>query len=225
MDADKAKFKEALEHLWKGSSREEIDEIVKTLKTEIGEELSPNFDTVKKVKDIIQRDIPESLWLKGKKGIDLTPLQQKKVNAYFKLKSITENALSGTEEGEYLKYLDKKATDIYRLTKTVKRMVIDQTGQPTETGRLVQAFSGKAGQAGKENLFYRMKELNENAQDIIGNMGKFRNRQIVKGFAKKTIGGGLLLGSGYGLGKRLFGRFFMSCHVSHICPSGCCGSR
>ena len=197
-EVNKAQFKEALSDLWKGATKEEIDDIVNALKTEgaggIGTtELPATLNSVKRVKDVIQKDIPESVWLKGKKGFNLTPLQQKKVNAYFKLKSITEKALTGTEEGEYLSYLDKKATDVYRLSKTVKRMVIDQTGQPTETGRLVQAFSGKAGQAGKENLFYRLKELNEDAQDIITNMGKFRGRQILKRNIKRytpfVIGG------------------------------------
>jgi hypothetical protein len=201
---EKSEVKNVISDLLRGATKEEADDIINSLKTEMGQELTPDLNTVKKIKDIVQSDIPESVWAKGKKGFDLTPVQARKVKAYFRLKDITEKTLSGTEEGEYLKYLDKKATDVYRLTKVTKRMVLDQTGQPTETGRLVQAFSGKAGQAGKENLFYRLKELNEDAQDIITNMGKFRTRQIVKRVSKKALVYGV---AGYGAGKILGGIF------------------
>lgn len=199
---EKSEVKNVISDLLKGATKEEADDIINSLKTGIGQELTPDLNTVKKIKDIIQSDIPESVWAKGKKGFDLTPTQARKVKAYFKLKGITEKTLTGTEEGEYLSYLDKKATDVYRLSKVAKRMVIDQTGTPTETGRLVQAFSGKAGQAGKENLFYRLKELNENAQEIITNMNKFRKRQILKKIGATVTGGYGL----YELGKRVFGQ-------------------
>jgi len=199
---DRTEVKNIIADLLRGATKEEADEILTNLRNNLGQYAKADLNTVKKIKDIVQSDIPENVWLKGRKGIDLTPLQQKKVNAYFKLKSITEKTLTGTEEGNYLSYLDKKATDVYRLSKTIKRMVIDQTGQPTETGRLTQAFSGKAGQAGKENLFYRLRELNEDAQEIITNMNKFRKRQFLKK-AGVTVTGGYGL---YELGRRIFGK-------------------
>jgi hypothetical protein len=189
--------KDVINDLVKGATKEEAEEIFANLRNNLGQEIKPNLNTVKKIKDLIQSDIPESVWAKGKKGMDLTPAQARKVKAYFKLKDITKKSLENTPDGEYLDYLDKKATDVYRLTKTIKRMVLDQTGQATETGRLVQAFSGKAGQAGKENLFYRLKELNENAQGIIENMGRFKTRQMLKqNIGKAAIGTGGILGIG-----------------------------
>ncbi|MDI6732314.1 MAG: hypothetical protein QME16_00075 [Planctomycetota bacterium] len=194
MEVNKTELKDVIYSLFKGATKEEADDIINTLKTGIHpleggpSELSATLDTVQKVKNILQKDIPESVWMRGKKGFNLTPVQVRKVKAYFKLKNITEKTLAGTEEGEYLKYLDKKATDTYRLTKVIKRMVIDQTGEPQETGRLLSAFGGKAQQAGKENLFYRLKELNEDTQRIITNMNKFRKRQELKMIGKKVIG-------------------------------------
>src|SRR3990167_5010905 len=185
MEVNKSELKEIIYNTMKGATKEEADDILNKLK-----------------KNLVQADIPENVWMKGKKGFDLTPAQSRKVNAYFKLKDVTRKTLAGTEEGEYLQYLDKKATNAYRLTKVIKRMVIDQTGQPSETGRLIKAFSSKAEQAGKENWFYQLKALNEDAQDIITNINKFRKRQVIKRIAETAAGGYGV----YEIGKRVLGK-------------------
>jgi len=208
MEVNKSELKEIIYNTIKGATKEEADDILNKLKTNLAPqsmgsyELSPNLDTVQKIKNLVQADIPESVWMKGKKGFDLTPAQSRKVNAYFRLKDITKKTLAGTEEGEYLQYLDKKATNAYRLTKVIKRMVVDQTGQPSETGRLIKAFSGKAEQAGKENWFYQLKALNEDAQDIITNMNKFRKRQVIKKVVETAAGGYGV----YEIGKKVLGK-------------------
>ena len=208
MEVNKSELKEIIYNTMKGATKEEADDILNKLKTNLAPqsmgsyELSPNLDTVQKIKNLVQADIPENVWMKGKKGFDLTPAQSRKVNAYFRLKDVTRKTLAGTEEGEYLQYLDKKATNAYRLTKVIKRMVIDQTGQPSETGTLIKAFSSKAEQAGKENWFYQLKALNEDAQDIITNMNKFRKRQTIKKVVETTAGGYGV----YEIGKRMLGK-------------------
>ena len=67
---------------------------------------------------------------------------------------------------------------------------------------MIRAFSGKAEQAGKENWFYQLKALNEDAQDIITNMNKFRKRQVIKRIAETAAGGYGV----YEIGKRVLGK-------------------
>lgn len=152
----------------------------------IGQNAAPNIQTAKAMKDIIQDYIPDAVWMKGKKDIQLTPQQQKLVDSYFELRKIIyDNA------GEFknpLMELDKKATEAYRVSKAVKRLVVDETGKPNNTSQLVNIFSNNAGKAGKRELINRLNKLDNKAQDVITNMNKFKFRQELKKIIAPAVG-------------------------------------
>jgi hypothetical protein len=173
--------------------------VIETMKQKIGQNASPTLSTVQKMKNVIADFIPERAWLKGKKGMNLTPKEERLVDAWWELKNIVKSTLKDSEEGQYLDYLDKKATDVYRLGRAIKSMVVDETGNPQKTTQLTGIFSGKPSMAGKRGLFERLKELNSETKIVISDMNKFKARQMTKSWTKRALPwvvGGSILGGG-----------------------------
>jgi hypothetical protein len=184
-----------------GFPEEGLDDIAKEVSASIGDNAQSTIANVKKVKDIVQKEIPESTWLKGKKMKALTLRERKLTDAYFRLKDLIYNSLDDAAD---LMNLDERATEIYRVTKAVKRMVVDETGKPYKTSQLINTFSGKGTQAGKRKLFERLAELDVKTRDIIKNMNRYSGRRTMRRMLGRIAKGGLVAAGGAGAFK-LFG--------------------
>ncbi len=192
-----------------GGVKEESQQIIDDLKGEFGEGPIPfNINAARRIKNLIQKYIPESAWIKGKKNLNMTPKQEKLADAWFKTRDLIKDTLKKhyPTDADYLEYLDKKATDTYRLAKAIKGMVVDETGQPHKTSQLVSTFTGGASSSGKRKLFARLNELNNKTMEVIKNMNKFKNRQTIEQFAKRVAGATLIGYPAYHLMKKMAGR-------------------
>lgn len=201
---NRSKIQDIISNLW-GMAKEDTSRVIQEIKDKFGGTVKTTVGDAKKLKDIVQDYIPESVWLKGKKGMDLTPAQQKLTDAYFGLKKVIHEAL-GKEVSPTLATLEDKATNIYRTGKVIKRMVVDETGKYRKTSQLVNIFKGNPAQAGRRSIFNDLSKMNEEAQQIIKDMGKFTGRQATKKFIKKVVGAGLVGYSGYEIIKKLLGK-------------------
>lgn len=180
-----------------GAAKNESEGVLEKLKSLIVDEkgkpieLPANVSSAKKIQDIVQEHIPDSAWLKGKVGANMTPNQQKLANAYGELKGLIYQSLD-KNDAQALAQLDEKGSKVYRVTKAIKKMVVDETGEPVKTNQLVSMFQGKPGQAGRRDLVQRLSEMNGSTNDVIQAMHQFNTRQQLKSVAKK--GAGTLLG-------------------------------
>jgi len=184
-----------------GVLAENLDDVMQKIKVDLGDDLSYSIENAKKIKDIISKEIPEGVWMKGKKMISLSSRQRKLTDAYWKLDEAIRESLMGEEVGLY-NYIQEKSTDVYRISKVIKRMVIDETGQPIKTGQLIRATSGKPETAGRMTLLKQFRELNEDMGQVIKNMNKFRQRQQYKRVLPWALGAASTLGGiAYGAKK------------------------
>ncbi len=204
---NESKLKEVVNNL-SGGAKEETQQIIDDLKLEFGDEpISFTINSARRIKNIIQRYIPDSAWMKGKKNLNMTPRQEKLAGVWFKTRDLIKDTLKEhyPTDADYLEYLDKKASDTYRLAKVVKGMVVDETGQPHKSSQLVNTFMGGATTSGKRKLFLRLAQLDNNATTTIRNMNKFKNRQAIEKFVKRVAGATLIGYPAYHLMKKLTG--------------------
>ena len=205
---DETKLKGIVNQLT-GGVKEESQQLIDELTTEFeGKPIPFTINAARRIKNIIQKYIPESAWIKGKKNLNMTPKQEKLADAWFKTRDLVKNTLKKhyPTDADYLEYLDKKATDTYRLAKAIKGMVVDETGQPHKTTQLVNTFMGGATSSGKRKLFMRLAELDNNTRKVISDMNKFKNRQAIETFAKRVAGATLIGYPAYHLMKKMAGR-------------------
>lgn len=205
---DESKLKGIVNQLT-GGVKEESQQLINELTTEFeGKPIPFTINAARRIKNIIQKYIPESAWIKGKKNLNMTPRQEKLADAWFKTRDLVKDTLKKhyPTDADYLEYLDKKATDTYRLAKAIKGMVVDETGQPHKTTQLISTFVGGPSSSGKRKLFERLAQLDSNTMKVIRNMNKFKNRQAIETFAKRVAGATLIGYPAYHLMKKMAGR-------------------
>ncbi len=191
--------------LEKGVSEVIPEELVGEMGAVIKENPKANLGLIYKIKDTIKKYVSPSTWIKFKTGEQISPVQERLVKNYYQMDSLIDKSLGNAgllEEKQYLDYLNQKATNMYKLSRKLKSMVVDRvTGIPVKTSALYKTFMGGGGQAGDREIFNQISQFEPKINEIIQGMKSYKSRQTAKrilgrfGMAAGYTGAGILGGS------------------------------
>ena len=165
-------------------------ELAKDITEKIGNNPANNINTARKISSLINEDYLPNVWQKVKAGIDPTKEQNQLTKYVKQLKQMQHDALKGLPEGEQLIDLDKRGSEVYDLTRVIKKMVRDKTNRPNNPNVLRSTFTGNGN---PDNMQYiqRLKELNGKTSQFLKDMNKYHGRiatkQMIGYEARRTL--------------------------------------
>jgi hypothetical protein len=179
---------------------EQLKTIPATLLDDLGVKDGATVGQLWDARDTLLTQINDATWNKSDNLKRLKLKEEDLTNAVQKIKAVVLNSVP-KETRQALLELDPKYTEVMHLGKKLIRTVYEPTTDTYKTGSLVNVYKGKTN-AGARDAFKRFTDYNEKIGQVTKDIKKYVGRQNTKKLAGRVIGGGILTGVGYGLGKK-----------------------
>jgi len=167
---------------------EELPEyIINRMKRELGKEMAPTIETLKKMKGVLRKSVPSKVWSGRQIGNEGQGIIK---DAYYRINNLM------TEGNDELIALNRKYRDFMNMRNELARVIYDEYGNVKSKG--LEGLFKQGAERNKQIFFEKFADQWPQAKQIMKDIIKFTKRQSLK----RLIGRGALVLGGYELGRR-----------------------